>query len=348
MIHHFTTSLSRRTFLKAVSAGAFAAGFLSRPETTSAAPQNYDGLPTGKYLSELKTETRIEDRKVFTEGPAVNRAGDLYFTNPEMSKILKWEPNAKTLSVFREKSNAANGLAFDRQGRLLACEASLGRVTRTDMTNGKIEVLCDGFGGHPLGLPNDVCLDGKGRIYFTSRLPNSDPEKGNVNSVYRIDPDGKTSRILHLPDIHMPNGLVISPDDRTFYLVESTPDADRNRCILAYDLKDDGSVTNGRVHINFYPGRSGDGMRIDAEGNLYIAAGLHKTRKTSETLDTRPGIHVVNPKGQLVAFVETPEDTITNCAFGGEDLRTLYVTCGTYLLSLRTAIPGKAAYRPDR
>ncbi len=88
-------------------------------------------------------------------------------------------------------------------------------------------------------------------------------------------------------------------------------------------------------------------MCIDSEGNLLVAAGLHKTRKTSETLDTKPGIHLVSPQGKLLAFMETPEDTITNCSFGGPDLRTLYVACGTLLLSLRTRIPGKASYRPN-
>jgi gluconolactonase len=88
-------------------------------------------------------------------------------------------------------------------------------------------------------------------------------------------------------------------------------------------------------------------MAIDEQGNLYVAAGLHKTRGTSETLDTRSGIHVVAPEGKLLAFVQTPEDTITNCRFGGADLKTLYVTCGSLLLSFATQIAGKAAYRPE-
>ena len=86
-------------------------------------------------------------------------------------------------------------------------------------------------------------------------------------------------------------------------------------------------------------------MRIDAEGNLYVAAGLRRPRGTSETLDTRPGIHVISPSGKLLDWVETPEDTITNCAFGGPDWRTLYIACGKLLLSVRTRIPGKPGYR---
>ena len=130
------------------------------------------------------------------------------------------------------------------------------------------------------------------------------------------------------------------------YVIEAHPDADRNRNILAFDLRPNGKVANKRVHISFYPGRSGDGMCTDAQGNLYVAAGLPKRRGTNETLDTRPGIHVVSPKGKLLAYRETPVETITNCTFGGKDLRTLYVACGKYLLSLPTTIPGKSAYRP--
>jgi gluconolactonase len=146
----------------------------------------------------------------------------------------------------------------------------------------------------------------------------------------------------------MPNGLATSPDDKTLYLIEADNRTDRNRCILAYDLSADGTPGNPRRLIDFYPGRSGDGMAVDAQGNLYVAAGLHKTRGSSETLDTRPGIHVFSPQGKLLAYVETPEDTITNCRFGGADLKTLYITCGSLLLSLQTEIPGKPMYRPEK
>ena len=128
-------------------------------------------------------------------------------------------------------------------------------------------------------------------------------------------------------------------------LIEAHSAANHNRSILAFDLDKGGQLSNRRTHINFYPGRSGDGMCIDAEGNLYVAGGLHKTRRTSETLDTRPGIHVISPAGKLVAFRQTPTDTITNCTFGGTDLRTLYITSGNHLHSIRTTIPGKASYK---
>jgi gluconolactonase len=143
----------------------------------------------------------------------------------------------------------------------------------------------------------------------------------------------------------MPNGVVTSPDGSVLYLVESDSDAERNRCIKAFDLDDAGNISNERVLYDFYPGRSGDGMCVDREGNLYVAAGLHTLRGTSETLDTRPGIHVISPGGILLAYRETPIDSVTNCTFGGIDLKTLYVTCGNVLLSMPTGIAGADLYR---
>ena len=340
---------SRRRFLSStlIGTGCLAATRTVLPGIATAAKEDkYQDLKSEKYLGKVTSLTEIEDEMVFTEGPAVDRAGHLYFTNVPVSKILKWNAEQRKLSVFRENSNKANGLYFTPQGDLLACEGGLGRVTRTNMKTGKIEVLASQFNGFPFAPSNDLCMDQQGRIYFTSRPGTKDPKTGNVNAVYRIDRDGSVDQLLHWPDVHMPNGIVISPDNKTLYLIEAHPDADQHRDIRAYDLQANGKLKNGRVLINFYPGRSGDGMCIDAEGNLYVAAGLHETRKTSETLDTRPGIHVVSPAGKLIAFRETPVDTITNCTFGGADLRTLYITCGDQLLQLRTQIPGKASYRP--
>jgi gluconolactonase len=334
--------MDRRAFLGSLAGAALAS--CSFPERRD----RYDGLRTDDYLGAVEVLARIEDAQVFTEGPAVDRKGTVYFTNVPASRILKWDPRTRSVSVFREGSRQTNGLCIDPQGRLLACEGEAGRVTRTDLRTGAIEVLADRFNGFPFAAPNDVCVDGRGRIYFSSRPGTDDPAKGNPNAVYRIDPDGKVTRLLSWPRVHMPNGIATSPDERTLYLVEAHPDAGRRRDLRAFDLGADGSLSNERVLIDFYPGRSGDGMRIDAEGNLYVAAGLHALRGTSETLDTRPGIHVVSPRGELLAYRETPGDTVTNCAFGGEDLKTLYVTCGKTLLSIRTRIPGKPAYRPAR
>lgn len=275
---------------------------------------------------------KIADGFKFTEGPVYSRRGYLLFSDIPNSRIMKWERGRA--SVFRENSNGANGLVFDAQGRLIACEGSRGkppRVTRTDMTTGKVEILASAS----LNAPNDVTLDGKGRIYFT------DPAPGvGKDAVYRIDLDGKISRILSGAEIEQPNGLIISPDDRTLYLVESNGQERGARMIRAYDLQPDGSLRNMRVFHNFYPGRSADGLCIDSRGNIHAAAGLHSRRGTHETLDTRPGVHVFSPEGKLLRFIPVPEDTITNCAFGGADLKTLYVTAGKSLFRFPVDIPG--------
>ena len=349
---------TRRVFLKssvAGIAGLSVPGLFTGRIVAAGISKQYAGLSSQSYLGDLRIETKIVDKNVFTEGPAADRLGNVFFTNVPAEKILKWNSKSKRLTVFRTKSNKANGLLFDPQGNLLACEGGAGRVTRTNMKTGKITILADKYKGFPFAPPNDLALDARGRLFFTSRPGTNDPKKGNPNAVYRIDlhrgfpasPGGQiVHRILQWPEVHMPNGIVTSPDDKTLYVIEAHSDKDHNRNILAFDFAEDGSLTKRRVLIDFYPGRSGDGMCIDSEGNLYVAAGLHKRRGSSETLDTKPGIHVISPEGKLLAFARSPEDTITNCTFGGKDLRTLYVTCGTLLLSIPTKIPGKRAYRP--
>jgi gluconolactonase len=284
-------------------------------------------------------EVRVAAVVAFTEGPAADESGQIYFTETVSRRILRLSGKGAP-ATFREPSNAANGLVFDARGRLLACEGGDARrnlpprITRTEMKSGRIEILADNYRGKPLNRPNDLTVDGKGRIYFT------DPGSPSTSAVYRIDPGGEISRILAAPEIEKPNGVMISPDDRTLYLVESNQVEGGARMIRAYDLAGDGSVSNMRVFHNFYPGRSADGLCIDSAGNLFAAAGLHRRRGTSETLDTRPGIHVFSPQGKLLRFIPIPEDTITNCAFGGRDLRTLYVTAGKTLFQIPVKIPG--------
>ena len=338
---------SRREALRTVGATAAGIVMFSAAPTSHAAgiADQYDRLRSADYIGGMQVLATVTDDKIFTEGPAADAHGNLFFTNTDGEKIYRWD--GTRLHLFRDHSNAANGLYIEPDGSLLACEGGAGRVTRTNMKTGAITVVADKYNGFLFAAPNDVCVDVQGRIYFTSRPGTNDPAKGNPNAVYRIGTDGSVTQILAKPEVHMPNGIVISPDHKTLYVIEAHPGAEHNRSILACELSDDGNVGNPRVLINFYPGRSGDGMCIDAAGNLYVAAGLHALRNTSETLDTRPGIHVISPEGRLLAFAQTPKDTVTNCTFGGADLKTLYVTCGDQLVSYRTTIAGKDSYRPN-
>ena len=293
----------------------------------------------------MQSAVSVEATVAFTEGPTVAEDGTVYFTDLYSNRIMRRSP-AGMVSVFRQPSNRANGLIFDSEWRLLACEGGDGesilpRVTRTNMETGDIEVIADGYNGKQLHQPNDLSFDAQGRIYFTDRPgANPRPEQTGVHGVYRIDTDGSIERILTEPEVLRPNGIVISPDDSTLYIIETEQSEGGPRLIRAWDLSAEGRVSNSRVFHNFYPGRSGDGMTIDSEGNLYVAAGLNNLRGTSETLDTVAGIHVFSPSGELLEHIPIPEDTITNAAFGGPDLRTLYITAGKTLFSVRTEIVG--------
>ena len=278
------------------------------------------------------------------EGPTVDRDGNIYFTDLMPQRIMKFSKEG-VLSVFRERSNVANGLVIDLQGRLIAAEGATSataqrnglalsgkpRVTRTDLKTGTIEIIADSYNGKPLAGPNDVTIDGQGRVYFTDF---------NGGAVYRIDAPGKLTRLLAAPDIQRPNGIQISPDDKTLYVVEANGAEGGARMIRAFDLRPDGTARNMRVHYNFYPGRSADGMSVDTLGNLYAAAGMHRARQTAETLDTKCGVYVISPAGKLLKFIPIPEDYITNTAFGGTDMKTLYITAGKTLYKVRTEVPG--------
>jgi gluconolactonase len=277
----------------------------------------------------------------FTEGPAVDREGNVYFTDIINQRIMKLSAEG-VLSTFREPSNVANGLLIDPEGRLIACEGAsferpgvrlkgTPRVTRTNLKTGALEVLADSYDGKPLVGPNDVTIDGRGRLYFTEL---------NGAAVYRIDGPGKIARILSAPDVRSPNGIQVSPDDRALYIVEANGTQGGPRLIRRYDLQPDGTVGNMRVLYDFSPGRSADGMSIDSQGNLYASAGMNQLRGTAETLDTKTGVYVISPEGKLLKFIPIAEDFITNNAFGGPDMRTLYITAGKTLYKLRTDIPG--------
>ena len=140
-------------------------------------------------------------------------------------------------------------------------------------------------------------------------------------------------------------GISLSPDEKTLYLVDSCPIIGGNRKIWAFDLSASGEPSNQRVVFDFAPGRGGDGMTVDQKGNLYIAAGISRPRGPHESTDVPPAIWIIRPDGKLLGRLPIPEDTITNVTFGGDDLRTLYVTAGKTLFQSRTTIPGWAVHR---
>lgn len=277
-----------------------------------------------------------------TEGPTQDREGNLYFSDLFNDRIMKLAPGGE-VTVFRDRANGANGLVFDAQGRLIACERGpieifgvrvpgVPRITRTDLKTGKVEVLAEAFQGRPFVAPNDVTLDNQGRIYFTDRAG---------SSVYRIDPTGEVARLIGPTDgVQSPNGIQISPDDKALYIIDSSQGAKEARVVRRYDLRPDGSVANMRVHYDFKAGRGGDGASIDSAGNLYVSAGMNRPRGTEETTDNRTGVYVISPAGRLVKFIPVSEDFIRNNTFGGPDMKALFVAAGAAIIRIDNDIPG--------
>lgn len=251
----------------------------------------------------------------FTEGPAADAEGNVWFTDIPNERILKFDVATGKAEIMRSRTGRANGLAFDAKGRLHACEGGNRRVTRPE--GDKAVVLADAFEGKKLNSPNDLDLDEKGGVYFTDpRYGKRDDLEQTLEGVYYVNPDGKVLRVID--DLKRPNGVVLSPDGRTLYVADNAAGA-----IFAYDVKDDGTVGKGR---EFARAQGPDGIAVDTQGNLYAAA--------------RDGIRVWDKAGKALGTIEVPE-TPSNCAFGGKDRRTLYVTARTSLYRIPLNVSGR-------
>jgi gluconolactonase len=254
--------------------------------------------------------------------------------------------------VYR-KGAGTNGLLFDTRGRLLACESDDRRMSRTEL-DGKITVLTDRFEGKRYNTPNDLTQDSQGRIYFSDPRYGSregmeirDNEGRTVEGVYRIDPDGKVARVIGR-EVERANGVLVSADDRLLYVADNNNDTRGGaRKLWRFDLKKDGSVdlASKALVYDWGKGRGPDGLKQDQKGRLYVAAGLNKPNPPFEPAeDVKGGIYVISPEGKRLTFLAVPKDEVTNCAFGGDDLKTLYITAGGTLYSIRTATPGRVVF----
>jgi gluconolactonase len=284
-------------------------------------------VPQGAKMEKLWSEGE------FTEGPAYGPDGCVYFSDIG-NRIMKFDPRTMKTTEFRKPSGRANGLDFDLDGRLVACEgANTGgnrRVTVTEK-DGTVRVLADRWKDKRFNSPNDLTIDTKGRIYFSDpRYVGSEPREIDTESVYRIDPDGTVTQII--ADVTKPNGIILSPDMKTLYLAESHPTG--ARLLLAYPLRPDGTVGAKKVLHDFKEDRGIDGMCVDVKGNIYATAGQGKTG----------GVYIFSPAGKQMGFLPTPEAP-SNCAFGDTDHKTLYVTAGKSLYRIKLNAEGFAVRR---
>lgn len=250
-------------------------------------------------------------------------------------------------SVHREKAHT-NGLLFDSLGRLIACEPGQRRVTRTEL-DGKITVLTDNWAGKRYNTPNDLSIDDKGRIYF------SDPRYGDrkgmemladgktVEGVYRIDTTGEVARVIG-HEVERANGVLVS--GKYLYVADNNNDRlGGARKLWRFDRDPESGLvfkSTRKLIYDWGQGRGPDGIKEDDKGRLYVAAGLNKPNPPHEPAkDVKGGIYVLSPEGKLLTFLPVPTDEVTNCAFGGEDRKTLYITGGGVLYSIRTTTPGR-------
>jgi gluconolactonase len=285
------------------------------------------------------------------EGPAWHPKLGVYCSGNNDLNRLAFDGK---VSVVR-KGAGTNGLLWDAQGRLLACEPDLRRVTRTDL-GGKITVLAEKFDGMRFTEPNDITVDSKGRIYFSdpcygdrSKIEMKDEKGQTVEGVYRINPDGMVSRVIGR-EVERANGVLVTPDDKYIYVADNNNNTKGGaRKLWRFDLGSHGLVDlkSQRLIYDWGTGRGPDGLKRDTKGRLYVAAGLNKPNPPFEpATDVKGGIYVFDPEGKLLTFLPVPTDEVTNCAFGGDDRKTLYITGGGTLYSIRTTTPGSMVYPP--
>jgi gluconolactonase len=297
--------------------------------------------------------TTVAARTCLLEGPAFDADGNLYFSDIIGNHIYRMAPDG-ALSIFREDSGRTNGNTFDALGRLISCEgaefgpAGRRRLVRTDLKTGEIEVLTERFEGKRYNSPNDVVVDGQGRIWFTDPFYGADRSALEMTdeAVYRIDQNGNVVRVLTQPQIERPNGLAVTSDDRTLYVIDSHTRPGGNRKVWSFDIAADGHLSNQRLVFDFGRGRGGDGMRLDEHGNLWIAAGILLPRHDGETDDVPAGVYVITPKGELLGRIPIPEDVCTNLTFGGPERKDLFVTSGKTIFKVPLSVSGHALFPP--
>lgn len=258
-----------------------------------------------------------------TEGPVWDGYAVL-FTNIENSLIYRYCPSTEDLTVVRGDTNNGNGLTLDQDKRLYCCEGGgEGRRVVRYNDDGTTDVIADQFEEKRLNSPNDLVFDQRGRLWFT------DPRYGDYRddmeldheSVYRCDPQphGRWTIQRMTYDTTCPNGLVISPDQKTLYVAQSKYGDNESRELRAYPILDDGTLGAYDVLHNFYPHRGIDGMRVDAAGNIVATAGW-------EVSGPGPMIYVFAPTGRVLSTHPLPAHRPTNCCFGDLNLHSLYVT----------------------
>jgi len=262
----------------------------------------------------------VSDQFAFTEGAAVDKEGNVFFTDQPNNKIWKYSTDGQ-LSVFMENTGRSNGMYVDANDHLVTCADEHDQVWRISK-DGKAAVLVDGFQGHRLNGPNDLWVDLKGGIYLTDpyyqrdywERTHPDPALGGEH-VYYLHPDHTTLTVAD-SNIVKPNGIVGTPDGKQLYIVDIGASL-----IYKYDINEDGSLSNKHLFVK----QLADGITLDNRGNLYCAG---------------DGVTVYNKDGQQIAHIDVPEKWTANLCFGGKDKDILYITASKSFYAIPTLVKG--------
>ena len=319
------------------------------------APQGDPGI----IAANAKVE-KLFEADCFSEGVSVAPDNMVYFSDITFTKFCKdpggkmpmgghiwrYDPKGGKATIFRSPSGMSNGTKFDRDGNMLVATGAdfgLRSLIKIDMKTGRSMIVAGTYEGKPFNALNDITIDEQGRIYFTDpRYLGHEPVMADGYAAYRVDPDGKVTRIA--TDCGKCNGILVSPDQKTVYIVsndngflalENLKEGEKTlqgaHLLQAYDLSADGMLSNRRVVRDYakdrQPACSGpDGLIADADGNIYAA----------ERCEHRPGIAVYSPDGKELAFISTGKEMPTNVAFGRGDMSNiLYITSGKSLYRLK-------------
>jgi len=298
----------QRTF-QVTLAAALALTFLAGPEPLRA--------ESGIVAPGAKVELLADGFK-FTEGPASDAKGNVFFTDQPNDRILKWSTGGE-LTTFMEPCGRSNGLSFDAEGNLWACADEKNELWCID-PKGKVRVVVKEYDGKLLGGPNDLWLRPDGGLYFTDpfyKRPywNRGPQQQDAECVYYLTPDRK-NLIRVTDDLETPNGVIGTPDGKTLYVADL-----RAKKTYAYDVRPDGSLAKKRLFSEM----GSDGMTIDDRGNVYL---------------TGKGVSVFAPSGKEIAHIPVDAPWTANVCFGGPKRQTLFITASQGLYAVRTRVKG--------
>ena len=276
----------------------------------------------GKSLDEIiKPGTKLEklaDGFLFTEGPASDAKGNVYFTDQPNDRIMLWDISGK-LSTFMQPSGRSNGLSFDNKGNLWACADQKNELWCI-APDKKVTIIPSKYQNKPLNGPNDLWNTSNGGLYFTDPYYkrtwwDHDTMPQAIQGVYYLAPDHKTiTRVID--DLEKPNGIVGSEDGKTLFVADIAGNK-----TWKYIISKDGSLTDKKLFCEM----GSDGMTIDTKGNIYL---------------TGTGVQIFDKNGLLVGNISVPESWTANVCFGGKDMKSLYITASKSLYRIRTLIKG--------